>query len=95
MLSIDYSSKTSTNGNILSETSTSREITEMTVLQTFSIFVAFSSLALGEEPIVNTNLGKVQGQYAMTRGGRQIATFLGMPYAKPPIGTLRFKVNIY
>lgn len=67
---------------------------EMSVLQIIGIVVAFSSLVLGEDvdPIAYTVYGQVQGLYGESRCGRQIIKFLGIPYAKPPTGTLRFKV---
>lgn len=67
---------------------------KMTVLLTVGVFMAFSSLVLSKDPIVNTNFGKVQGQDVTTRGGRQVVRFLGIPYAKPPTGTLRFQVHV-
>ncbi|KAJ8961877.1 hypothetical protein NQ318_021495 [Aromia moschata] len=42
-------------------------------------------------PEVTTPLGKVQGEWRISYDGRQYAAFLGIPYAKPPIGTLRFE----
>lgn len=92
-LSIDYSSKTST-AIYFQKTSSSYEMPEMTVLQIIGIIVAFSSFVLGEDPIAYTVFGQVQGLYGESRCGRQIIKFLGIPYAKPPTGTLRFKVHI-
>lgn len=45
-------------------------------------------------PIVQTNKGQVQGEVLETIAKRQpYYSFKGIPYASPPIGTLRFKVN--
>ncbi|XP_042545909.1 carboxylesterase 1D-like [Dipodomys spectabilis] len=42
-------------------------------------------------PVVNTLHGKVQGKYISLRGFAQpVAVFLGVPFAKPPLGSLRF-----
>uniref|UniRef100_A0A1B6C5A2 Carboxylic ester hydrolase n=1 Tax=Clastoptera arizonana TaxID=38151 RepID=A0A1B6C5A2_9HEMI len=35
--------------------------------------------------------GKLRGKYVITRDGRQVFAFLGVPFAQPPIGELRFK----
>ncbi len=43
----------------------------------------------GEEaPIVDTQYGPIQGIY--TDKGREVNAFLGIPYAAPPIGELRW-----
>lgn len=38
--------------------------------------------------------GKLKGTFDKTFEGEQVYAFLGIPYAKPPIGELRFKVKI-
>ncbi|KAF2885849.1 hypothetical protein ILUMI_20322, partial [Ignelater luminosus] len=38
--------------------------------------------------------GVLQGKYAQTLKGRTFSSFTGIPYAKPPIGELRFKRSI-
>lgn len=38
------------------------------------------------------SLGQVQGFEMLSTTGRKIAAFRGIPYAKPPVGDLRFKV---
>lgn len=48
-----------------------------------------------EEPIVTTKYGRVRGTTLTTRNGESFLAFRGIPYAKPPIGSLRFKVNKY
>lgn len=47
-----------------------------------------------KQPAVRTPLGEVAGYYMQTRGGRQIAAFTAIPFAAPPVGDLRFKVNL-
>lgn len=42
---------------------------------------------------VTTKLGTVKGISMLSRGGHKFNAFLGVPFAKPPIGDLRFKVN--
>ncbi|KAF5273123.1 hypothetical protein FQA39_LY07613 [Lamprigera yunnana] len=44
-----------------------------------------------EGPTVTVNCGKLRGSIAKDYDGRNYYSFQGIPYAKPPIGTLRFK----
>lgn len=37
--------------------------------------------------------GKLVGRYLTSDSGRGIRAFMGVPYAEPPIGELRFKVS--
>nr|ADR73027.1 carboxylesterase [Laodelphax striatellus] len=41
--------------------------------------------------VVKLNEGSVRGKLITTWRGKNVRAFLGMPYAKPPIGNLRFK----
>lgn len=42
-------------------------------------------------PVVDTVQGKVLGKYVSLEGFAQsVAVFLGVPFAKPPLGSLRF-----
>ena len=41
--------------------------------------------------VVHTIKGKVQGADLMTAHGRKVAAWLGIPYAQPPVGDLRFR----
>ncbi|XP_046751474.1 esterase E4-like [Diprion similis] len=43
-----------------------------------------------DEPQVDIPQGKLQGTTRRTRNNRSISAFLGIPYAQPPIGNLRF-----
>lgn len=43
-------------------------------------------------PVIDTKSGKVQGAISVSRGGRRFFEYLGIPYAKPPVGDLRFEV---
>ena len=45
-----------------------------------------------DDPIVKTNYGKIRGQWLRSRENRSIASFIGIPYAEPPVSDLRFKV---
>lgn len=48
-------------------------------------------------PIITVREGKVRGKLAIDFNGEQFYSFQGIPYAKPPLGILRFKVckNVY
>uniref|UniRef100_A0A6I8NCF1 Carboxylic ester hydrolase n=1 Tax=Ornithorhynchus anatinus TaxID=9258 RepID=A0A6I8NCF1_ORNAN len=44
-----------------------------------------------EQPVVDTKYGKVQGKRVYIQGiDKPIGVFLGIPFAKPPLGELRF-----
>lgn len=47
-----------------------------------------------EAPTVRTPLGGLKGYYKISQNGRQYEAYEGVPYALPPVGKLRFKVNI-
>lgn len=47
-----------------------------------------------QNPIVRTSLGRVEGTKKLSRAGREFFAFYGVPYAKPPVGELRFTVRI-
>lgn len=38
---------------------------------------------------------RLVGRYLTSLTGRGIRAFMGVPYAEPPVGDLRFKVNIF
>lgn len=44
---------------------------------------------------VNTRLGPIRGTTMLSRNGYKFNAFLGIPYAKPPIGELRFRVSVH
>ncbi|XP_042205829.1 juvenile hormone esterase-like isoform X1 [Homarus americanus] len=50
-----------------------------------------SSLREGNEPQVRLHSGLVSGMWDRAQKGRIYYSFLGIPYAKPPLGLLRFK----
>lgn len=47
---------------------------------------------IDEKPIVLTGLGRIQGSALRSRLGALFYGFRGIPYAKAPVGDLRFKV---
>jgi len=44
-----------------------------------------------EPPRVTTDCGVLEGFWAHTEGNSDIATFLGVPFARPPVGGLRWR----
>lgn len=45
------------------------------------------------EPIVEISDGKLKGTIRKNYKGEDFYAFLGIPFAKPPVGELRFKVS--
>jgi hypothetical protein len=43
-------------------------------------------------PLVHVEQGALRGTYLTSAGGRKLAAFQGIPYARPPTGKHRFKV---
>ena len=48
--------------------------------------------ASADDTLVQTTLGPVRGYADETAQGRKFFAFNALPYAKPPLGDLRFKV---
>lgn len=42
---------------------------------------------------LETKLGRIKGTHMYSRDGRKFHAFLGVPFAEPPIGELRFQVS--
>lgn len=49
---------------------------------------------MSEFVIVDTDLGRIRGVKKVSALETPFNAFLGVPYAKPPIGELRFKVSV-
>lgn len=56
-----------------------------------SLIVFHANFAISSDPIVVTAYGKLEGRYYHLKTGEQAIGFLGIPYASPPVGQLRFK----
>lgn len=57
----------------------------------FTAFAIFFTLASCELE-VKLSKGKIKGQILKSRNGRPYYSYTGIPYAKPPVNELRFKV---
>lgn len=47
---------------------------------------------MAQELLVQTNYGQVQGRHRVGLEDIKYVSFQGIPYGKPPVGELRFKV---
>ena len=58
-----------------------------------AIFIAIFGTTLGStiSPLVTIDDGEVMGTVKISRNKSDFAAFMGMPFAKPPLGDLRFK----
>lgn len=64
----------------------------MKVLVVFSLLFGCTAVCTG--PSVTIHQGQLRGKHYLSRSGRDYFAFQGIPYAKPPVGDLRFKVYI-
>ena len=44
-------------------------------------------------PVVKTKYGYVEGKTISLHTGKKVTRFHGVPFAKPPVGDLRFRVR--
>lgn len=51
--------------------------------------------ATTQSVVVKTRSGPVQGSIRTTVNSVEFGAFAGIPYAKPPVGKLRFKVQFH
>ena len=67
------------------------------LLSSLSVLVTelFISTRAQSLPEVETQYGVVRGQPVALTSGAIINSYLGVPYARPPVGDLRFQVNYY
>jgi hypothetical protein len=67
-------------------------------MQMGCVFVVLAALSVGvgsydDAPQVTVVQGSLRGLHLTSRKGRQFVGFQGVPYAKPPLGEMRFKVS--
>jgi carboxylesterase type B len=55
------------------------------------ILCQFSDAFTSKSLKVRIDVGKIIGRFMRSTSGRPIRAFLGIPYAAPPVGKLRFK----
>ena len=63
------------------------------LLLSLSIFGVVWTIASNDLRVTLSNGSKLFGKYLRSNNGRPMKAFTGIPYAKPPLGSLRFKVN--
>lgn len=63
-------------------------------LATYKISEFFKRI-FGESITIKSSHGEIVGVKMSSSYGFHYINFLGVPYAKPPIGNLRFKVRIF
>ena len=64
---------------------------ELLTYTVFLLAISGSTFALTESPLVTLEDGDVMGTVKISRNKSEFAAFMGMPFAKPPLGELRFK----
>lgn len=57
-----------------------------------SLLLILGTLEIVQSLIVRTEDGLIKGKYMKSQCGRKLIGFVGIPYAEPPIGPLRFMV---
>lgn len=63
------------------------------IISVNTLLVLCNTIFAKEDPIVETTFGVVKGKTIYSRSGMPFYAFQGIPYAKPPVGNLRFKVS--
>jgi carboxylesterase type B len=79
---------------VIPYTSAQDEPAPVTVEQFFELFSNYVNTTKYEEVDtvqVNTLLGSIRGKTVVTEDGMEMNTFLGIPYAQPPVDQLRFQ----
>ncbi|XP_051164616.1 juvenile hormone esterase-like [Leptopilina boulardi] len=61
------------------------------LLLVISLFILSFDIKSRAESVVNISEGLLKGTIITSRNGRNFSAFIGVPYAEPPIGVLRFK----
>lgn len=62
-------------------------------LLSLTVILAIDFENIDTSPMIETKFGSIVGKWTKSSLGLNIATFLGIPYAEPPIGDLRFRVS--
>jgi hypothetical protein len=67
---------------------------EMLKIFCLLLFCGFCWSRTAEELKVRIEDGRIIGRYLTTDSGRGIRAFMGIPYAEPPVGKMRFKAPL-
>ena len=66
-------------------------------LITYFIFMCIVVHSFGQKedefPVVSTKSGRIRGKILKLADDKEVAAFLGIFFAEPPVGQLRFKVR--
>ncbi|KAK5649285.1 hypothetical protein RI129_000314 [Pyrocoelia pectoralis] len=68
-----------------------RELSLYNFLVKYLTRLPFKGSFANDGPLVQTSLGKIIGFYRSSFEGRVFSAFEGIPYARPPVGDLRFE----
>ena len=72
---------------------------KLVVVSVAALLIAFFYARSGEPRpglLVKTKTGgKIQGIISTSRDGRDFDEWLGIPYAEPPVGDLRYSVSLH
>ena len=79
---------------VIRMTSTKKHLIPTLVVAATAYLLYENYFRIIPSPIVNTSSGKIRGTAAVSREGKTYYQFLGIPYAKPPVGPLRFEVRL-
>lgn len=66
----------------------------MKFLVIFVIFTGFCSARWSPDLKVRIESGRILGRYMTSENGKTIRAFMGIPYAEPPVGDLRFRAPV-
>lgn len=78
----------------MSEYKNAFQLKLLNICITFLFFFP-STKCSNDDVIASTQYGQIQGKTKSLANGQKINIFLGIPYATPPIGSLRFEVIEY
>lgn len=58
-------------------------------------FISYPKMGSDEHLIVRTKYGSIEGFKFESARGLEFDAFLGIPFAKPPVGDLRLEVRLF
>lgn len=70
----------------------SDEVAVLALLWTLHVTTTLGASSLRSRPQVRTVDGLISGKYVDLPDGMTVSAYLGIPYAQPPVGPLRFRV---